>query len=153
MGHDMTRPINETEADRDNQLRAIQRLKTAWESTGETITVFECRHADLSPVDFVLLRHKKMTVCLVEVKCRTNKRSKYPTLMISSAKMNKLWQHVKFGGIAFLLVKWKDSYGFWKIPEKFPDDIDVMKGGREDRGQTGDIETCWHIPIAKFKVL
>ena len=123
-----------------DKLRAISRLKTAWESTGETITVFEPK--DEAPVGFILLRHKKMTACLVEVDVLQHKRKSYFEIPIPKDTVNRMCQHVKFGGVAFYLVKFKDSYGTWKIPEpsKWPDGIDLIDG-------------CYQVPENLFRVL
>ena len=100
-------------------------------------------------LDFAIVRDGSVT-SFIEVKCRKNVISAYPTYIISLSKMVAAAQYKDAGITCILLVQWADQMGWVKIP----DNRWITKvGGRKDREDWQDIEPVVHIPIKEFKAV
>jgi len=100
-------------------------------------------------LDFAIVRDGRVT-SFIEVKCRKNIISAYPTYIISLSKMVAATQYKTAGISCILLVQWTDQMGWVQIP----DNRWVTKvGGRKDRGDWQDVEPVVHIPIKEFKLI
>ena len=98
------------------------------------------------------LRHRDHPPVLVEVKARTNRRTAYPTYLISARKLADLAAAArKCHGKAVLLVGWSDAVGAVRIDHR--PSYAVAEGGRADRNDPMDREPCAHIPIGDFRIL
>lgn len=87
---------------------------------------------------------------VVEVKCRTNERLRYPTYAISARKIESMLtqaQHLKLDPL--LIVRWTDVIGWHRIEGGY----DIKIGGRRDRGDGADIEPMCHIPVGDFRLI
>jgi hypothetical protein len=101
-----------------------------------------------SHADYLMVRDREAKA-VVEVKCRTNHRLAYGTYMISQHKFDGLSSWERYGLTPILLVSWKDSVGYVKLPCPHQKSI----GGRTDRGDAQDIEAVVHIAISEFKLI
>jgi hypothetical protein len=97
------------------------------------------------------------TVGTVEIKVRTTPRNKYPTYMIDLSKLVGMRNDVANWGSALLVVRWTDWLGYvnvaqwdWQHWQQHPFCISVAKGGRTDRNDPYDIDTCGFIPMSLF---
>ena len=134
----MTRPIYETAHDRQRQHAAArvfgQKLKAQMVATPP-----QTRH------DYDAFREGRL-VGQVEVKCRTNPMSKYPTYAISADKVDAL---LALGRPVAIVVQWSDVLGWCRLK----DETHRTMGGRWDRGDPADREMVAHYPISVFRVL
>lgn len=137
----MARPLYETSNDRDRELIAINRLLKGTDKEPIKLPI-------IYGIDYAVKEDGCIT-SWVEVKCRSNESTKYPTLMISAAK---IWTGVEMFQITklpfFLVCEWTDKIGFLKIHTVAGYCIRI--GGRTDRGDAQDIEPVYYIPIDKF---
>jgi len=100
-------------------------------------------------IDWVFLRNQK-PVAIAEVKCRTNPREQYPTLMLSLAKWMHGKQLAKELAVPFLVViKWTDGIFWHEVTDKSL--ISHGFGGRTDRNDDQDVEPVVYIPINLFR--
>lgn len=139
----MTRPIYESDEDREAQQRTVEVVQICWRCTIE-------RMPPLSVVDYRAERPNG--VAFIEIKVRTNPMRKYDEYMISLAKIE--------AGIALaaqrprqtfiLVVNWRDDAIGWVIPRR--GEFKVGVGGRTDRGDVQDIENMAFIPVSQFKL-
>jgi len=137
----MARPLYETADDRQREIAAINRLLRGTEKTVRKLPI---RYG----VDFAIIKDGEITAW-VEVKCRFNESDKYPTLMISAAK---IWQGVytsiNTGKPFFVVAEWTDKIGFTKI--ETVEGLSLGFGGRTDRNDSQDVEPVYFIPIKIF---
>lgn len=88
----------------------------------------------------------------VEVKCRTNHRTKYPDYMISAHKLRGLSELAgRLGATGLLAVRWTDCVGTIHVE----DALRVARwdiGGRRDRGDALDMEQVGFIDIGEFRL-
>lgn len=137
----MVRPKYETDED----------LKREWVA----IDAF-CDHTNSTPIklpigaraDYMLYR-KREAKAIVEVKCRKNPISAYPTYMLSKSKYDALCDYSKMGFYSALLVHWDDAIGYVPMPIEH----EIGSGGRWDRNDPKDVEPVVLIDIAKFKLI
>jgi len=102
-------------------------------------------------IDWVATRGKQATA-FIELKCRTNKRHQYPTLMLSFSKWMHGIQMASAAAIPFLLViRWLDGTYYLKVTDSTP--MRVEHGGRQDRGDWQDMEPVVQIDINLFRPL
>ncbi len=98
-----------------------------------------------APHDAEIYRGDEL-IAVVEVKQRTCKSSDHRTYIISEKKLAALRA---LPAPAFLVVGWKDAWGWTPIA----DDYRVAQGGRDPRpGAVNDIEPMAHIPLEHFKL-
>jgi hypothetical protein len=137
------RPIYETESDRRNEV-SVQEFLT---------TKYSCRYektAHLATADAILSNADGVPWAVLEVKTRKNSSTKYPTYMISANKVNGMMQLAEERGcVPLLVVKFTDGIFAIKLRRGF----DTASGGRQDRGDFRDIETCVYIPMERFRQL
>jgi len=135
------RQWHESESDLLNEQGVAIAISRAWRVIPVKLPV-EFR------VDYALFRGEDIKAW-AEVKCRRVERQKYPTYIVSLAKVKAGQRLALAHGVPFLLVvQWADATG-WVIPTL----DDVRVGGRRDRGESLDIEPMVHIPISSFKRL
>jgi len=100
-------------------------------------------------LDYAMFRDNKLRG-FAEVKTRSHKHDRYPTLMISLGKVvaaQHLADVTKTRSV--LLVQYLDGI-FWT---DFKTPHEVLMGGRTDRGDAADIEPCAHYPIEAFTMV
>ena len=87
-------------------------------------------------------------VTFVEVKCRTNPSNQYDTYMISETKWDALRAVASLCKAAsYLVVRFTDKIMSCRVDVLFDFDVDIRKGGRTDRHDEKDVETCVFIPM------
>lgn len=140
----MTRPIYESDVDRENEEIIISRLSKVYNCDWRKLPI-QYR------VDYALTRAEAI-VALAEVKKRRVNSDTYRTIILSA---KKVWaaqdQAERLRVPALFVVAFNDKMGYVKL------DADVIDGyrmgGRFDRGDVEDSEIVAHIPIEKFKWL
>ena len=135
--------IYETKADRANESGVFDTLSIKYKCTVETCPT-------LSAVDGYLLYESGKRAVVVEIKTRRNAHDRYPTYMLSAAKHENLLCIARQDGIpALLVVRFTDGLYATKIKSEYP----TAAGGRYDRGNPNDMETCVYIPIQEFRAI
>lgn len=135
------RPLYETDWDLAQERELVSRFGDMTNSVPYKLPI--SAHAD-----YLMVRDREAKA-VVEVKCRTNNRLAYDTYMISQHKFEGLSSWERYGLTPILLVSWKDSVGYVKLPCLHQKSI----GGRTDRGDAQDIEAVVHIAISEFKLI
>lgn len=141
----MSRMKYETALDLKNETAAIRMLEFVSK-----------RHARKLPVsyriDFAMVDEEDHVTSWVEVKCRKNPKSKYPTFAIGITKlMAGISFEEKTGKPFVLVVQWSDFLGYVRISSL--KGYMIAYGGRKDRMDPADEEPMVHIPIDNFKQL
>ena len=103
------------------------------------VTVLPC----LSPMDVIFSRGELKLYA--EIKRRYNDRTKYPTLMMDKAKLDWCVEN-RAAGIA--VIEWNDCTGWISLRAPHT----VGQGGRRDRNDKNDIDTCAFYPVDKFEI-
>lgn len=140
----MNRPAYETAADLERERAAIKQL----------VEPYGLGYSKLDDakfgIDYAITKNNKV-VRLVEVKCRSVHRHTYKTLMLSAFKRISALRLSRATNVpAYLLVKYIDCMAIINFDEE-PDHVAI--GGRNDRGDSGDIEPVIHYAIDRFKVI
>jgi len=135
------RPTYERQYDLDNEAQVVARIEK-WATCKLTKT------GKFAHWDFEAYRGVAQ-VAVIEFKCRTNPRLKYPTYMISARK----WEHLhtfsrRTKKPAILVVQWTDYLGYIVVGNP---PVQISTGGRVDRGDAQDIESVVLIDIKHFK--
>lgn len=132
------RPRNETAADLEHELHAAARIE-AW-AGATSVKLSE----SLYHVDWAFFRNEEL-VAWGEYKRRAQR---FPTLLLGVAKWRAGRALAKDTGVPFLLfVEWPDGLHYCDTQEMmFP-----IKRGGNTRGQNGDIEPTYHIPVELFR--
>lgn len=135
------RPTYEKRGDRINE-RVVAGVVA--EITGLTLREMPKFH----PLDYSFSEPGGRTVLAVEIKCRTNLRSAYPTYMLALQKYRMMVeiQEMRRHPV-WLVVQWRDELGHLSIPAPHTDGF----GGRQDRGDPRDQERVVYFPVADFK--
>ena len=137
------RPIYETELDRTREDRVFRML-------AEKMNFDYIGTPQLSAVDKLLCYKNGMLMALAELKIRTNKHDAYSTYLFSATKHSTLLSISESLKVpALLFVKFSDCVAFTKLRFGY----EQKSGGRYDRGDHKDIETCVFIPMREFKVI
>ena len=138
----MSRPFYETKRDRTNEIAAIKMM------VGDK---YDIRKLPVQyNVDFALFKDQKLAYW-VEVKCPTHTKDKYPTFIISAAKIIKGYDLSQKTGAPFVfVVRWSDAIGHYRVDTL--NGIPIKWGGRTDRNDDQDQEPLFFIPIKDFKV-
>ena len=135
------RPSYETTADREREADIAATLADAW----------RCQLIPMppkTPFDYAAARGGKVQA-LVEIKTRTNHANKYPTYMISAEKINEcLTRSINWRVPFYLVVSFQDQIMFWSGKSM---GFSLEIGGRQDRGDSQDIELVYQIPMTEFK--
>lgn len=146
MQNPFSRPVYETDDDKDRQARAAGRIEDAWNI--EVISF-----PALSTVDWLLLSDKG-TIAYAEFKCRNYKRQHFKTLILSTQKLS----HASYVAAQtktklFLFVEWLDGLFYRQITTDDINNFPVELGGRKDRDDPKDLENVFAIPTNSFKSL
>jgi|TARA_R110001606_G_scaffold799_3_gene3126 hypothetical protein len=133
------RPIYENEYDRSNEGYIKNYIESKSEFTYEKSEPF-------SSIDGLLFQAGEH-VGNVEIKTRTNASDKYPTYMISATKVGSILRMSKENKvIPLLIVRFTDGVFVVVLEDKYEKRI----GGRHDRNDSHDTETCMYIPMTEF---
>lgn len=141
------RPIYERPNDRTRQGEIIRVLTAATGLRAEPTV-------PLVGWDFTLFRPDNTVSALVEVKARNHERLRYPTYIISRAKIDALAEDAERNGCTGgLLVGWQDETGWVRVNHPIRQTWNVIRGGRRDRNDPADIEPMYEIPHESFLIL
>jgi len=141
----MTRPIYETQADRNNERRLAAKIEKHYGC------ILQKMPMKLS-LDFMAIRGGK-AVAFIEARQRKIAMNTYPTYMLSLYKAMQARSLTMTTGLpCFLAVQWTDKAGIAKLPPAH-EEMHVEMGGTTRRDDPQDIEPMVHFDIANFKEL
>jgi len=141
----MTRPIYETQTDRNNERRLATKIEKHYNCM---LTKMPMKLS----LDFMAMRDGK-AVAFIEARQRKIAMNTYPTYMLSLYKaMQARLLTMTTGLPCFLAVQWTDKAGMVRLPPSV-EDFYVEVGGTNRRDDPQDIEPMVHFDIAKFKEL
>ena len=141
----MSRPIYETQQDRDNE-QGIARIVE--HRFGCTLHKMPMKYT----LDFAAVRNDSV-VAFIEARQRKIAMNRYPTYMLSLYKATQARLLTMTTGLpCFLAVQWTDKAGMVRLPPAF-EDFYVEVGGTTRRDDPQDIEPMVHFDIANFKEL
>jgi hypothetical protein len=141
----MTRPIYETQTDRNNERRLAAKIEKHYNCM---LTKMPMKLS----LDFMAMRDGK-AVAFIEARQRKIAMNTYPTYMLSLYKaMQARLLTMTTGLPCFLAVQWTDKAGMVRLPPSV-EDFYVEVGGTNRRDDPQDIEPMVHFDIAKFKEL
>lgn len=137
------RPIYETSQDVCREAEVAARIATRWRAKAKKLPA---RYV----LDFALLRGSDL-VALVEIKVRSTPMHRYPTFMLSLAKLITAREVARAARVpGFVVVQWADALAFVPVDSE-PAFISV--GGRNDRNDSDDTELVVHFPVHQFRVV
>lgn len=137
------RPIYETDYDRQRESSVSAYVSEKYRCTFK-------KSEDLTPFDGIFVDRNGQDFAVVEIKVRNNRSDKYPTYMISAAKVDAILSYAdNMGLFPMLLVRFTDGVFITKLSDRYLKSL----GGRQDRNDPSDIEICVYIPMEKFKAL
>ena len=138
------RELYETKEDLNNEDKVKQWLSRMW-----NVNIYKMPMS--YKLDFCLEKNDnkngKPIVAFAEIKCRTTPIQKYPTYIISLAKViagKQLALHTNTKPL--LIVSWTDDIKWINMNEDFK----CVVGGRRDRNDWQDIEPLCEFDINKF---
>ena len=139
----MSRPMYETQADRNNEQRVAELLA----EKGYTLVKLPLQYK----LDFAIIEDElDKVVGFAELKARTVEMNKYPTAMISLAKVVKAHDISSCTNLpSYFIVLYKDAL----VRINFASEFSVNIGGRSDRGDPQDRDVCAYYPISGFTVV
>ena len=139
----MSRPMYETQADRNNEQRVADLLA----EKGYTLVKLPLQYK----LDFAIIEDElDKVVGFAELKARTVEMNKYPTAMISLAKVVKAHDISSCTNLpSYFIVLYKDAL----VRINFASEFSVNIGGRSDRGDPQDRDVCAYYPIEGFTVV
>jgi hypothetical protein len=141
----MTRPIYETQTDRNNERRLAAKIEKHYGC------ILQKMPMKLS-LDFMAIRDGK-AVAFIEARQRKIAMNTYPTYMLSLYKAMQARSLTMTTGLpCFLAVQWTDKAGIAKLPPAH-EEMHVVMGGTTRRDDPQDIEPMVHFDIANFKEL
>ncbi len=141
----MTRPIYETQTDRNNERRVAAKIEMHYNC------ILLKMPMKLS-LDFMAIRDGK-AVAFIEARQRKIAMNTYPTYMLSLYKAMQARSLTMTTGLpCFLAVQWTDKAGIATLPPSH-EDMHVEMGGTTRRDDPQDIEPMVHFDIANFKEL
>jgi hypothetical protein len=133
--------IYETEADRQRE----------WDIAMVVAIKASCtlvRAPQLACYDFLAIR-KGDLAAILEVKYRTHAMDAYETLILSKAKVDRLRS---LGGLlqvpVILVVSFDGMVATANISGRGSETL--VQGGRTDRRDPADVESCWAFPMDRF---
>ena len=88
----------------------------------------------------------------IELKNRNNNYSKYPTTMVSYSKIKKGYELLKKNNKIYYCFNFKDGLYYYQQTEQTPNEIEIGRGGRKDRGRY-EYNTYAYIPIKLLKCI
>jgi Holliday junction resolvase-like predicted endonuclease len=133
----------ETQADRNNEQRVADLLA----EKGYTLVKLPLQYK----LDFAIIEDElDKVVGFAELKARTVEMNKYPTAMISLAKVVKAHDISSCTNLpSYFIVLYKDAL----VRINFASEFSVNIGGRSDRGDPQDRDVCAYYPIEGFTVV
>ena len=139
----MARPMYETQFDRNNEQRVAELLA----EKGYTLVKLPLQYK----LDFAIIEDElDKVVGFAELKARTVEMDKYPTAMISLAKVVKAHDISSCTNLpSYFIVLYKDAL----VRINFASEFSVNIGGRSDRGDPQDRDVCAYYPIEGFTVV
>lgn len=139
----MARPMYETQFDRNNEQRVAELLA----EKGYTLVKLPLQYK----LDFAIIEDElDKVVGFAELKARTVEMNKYPTAMISLAKVVKAHDISSCTNLpSYFIVLYKDAL----VRINFASEFSVNIGGRSDRGDPQDRDVCAYYPIEGFTVV
>ena len=141
----MTRPIYETQTDRNNERRLAAKIEKHY---GCILSKMPMKLS----LDFMAIREGK-AVAFIEARQRKIAMNTYPTYMLSLYKALQARSLTMTTGLpCFLAVQWTDKAGIAKLPPAH-EDMHIEMGGTTRRDDPQDIEPMVHFDIANFKEL
>jgi hypothetical protein len=143
----MSRPIYETEKDRQAEMEIAQEfVRAKWDCD-----IF--KNPIQYRVDFALLKPGNVVFAWAEIKTRPKyRKGDFSTYLLSLEKVIRGKELAReTGKPAFLIVQWTDALGWMDFEDIRPDEWVIEIGGRSDRGDPQDQEPCLMIPIRFFK--
>jgi hypothetical protein len=141
----MTRPIYETQTDRNNERRLAAKIEKHY---GCILSKMPMKLS----LDFMAIRDGK-AVAFIEARQRKIAMNTYPTYMLSLYKAMQARSLTMTTGLpCFLAVQWTDKAGIAKLPPAH-ENMHVEMGGTTRRDDPQDIEPMVHFDIANFKEL
>ena len=141
----MTRPIYETQTDRNNERRIAVKIEKHY---GCILSKMPMKLS----LDFMAIRDGK-AVAFIEARQRKIAMNTYPTYMLSLYKAMQARSLTMTTGLpCFLAVQWTDKAGIAKLPPAH-ENMHVEMGGTTRRDDPQDIEPMVHFDIANFKEL
>lgn len=140
----MSRPRYETQRNRDAERQVIDVFAEAYS--------YRCqRQEDRRRANYFCYRGDTLKL-IAEVKCRTNDRYEYPTVMIPLAKWNAGCRLSEKYGVPYaLIIAWNDFIGALTNRKESYDRLG--RGGRTDRGDPHDMEKMVYFDVEKFRRL
>lgn len=135
------RPIYETQSDLNKEQVFAKEMSEKWGYEFKKLS-------RVYIVDWMVMRNDELR-CFAELKCRNNRKDKYPTLMLSLHKWMRGKELAKETNTSFrLIIKWEDGIfqheaGTWPVTYGY--------GGRKDRADNQDMEAMVFIPTMAFK--
>ena len=137
------RPVYEKSNDRLQEQKIAELAARNW-------GVSLIRLAELAGADYMMVKHGELKA-IVEIKKRSNPIARYPTYMISAAKINALNAVAAvIKAKPLLIVQWADCAG-WVDTHRANGDQGI--GGRADRADPMDMEKCCYIPVTRFRMI
>jgi len=141
------RPKYETQADRDNENRAIPMIESVFHGVARKLP-------DNHFADFCIVDANVRVSAFVEFKKRSFRWGDYPTVMLSVSKFHKLISTREVKVRSFFVVE--DSQGELKAVNLHRADLDyrVEYGGRTAKTRDSrDIEPVVHISADQFRTI
>jgi hypothetical protein len=139
----MSRPIYETDEDREQELA----VATAFAAKCDGWSAHQLPR--LAPVD-VAFTCNGCLAAFAEIKCRNIKLSKYPTLILSVAKVGKMEALRALVDVPIYLIAHLEDFTMTMAVQNIAPNCEQAMGGRGDRGDPADMEMVYHIPWALF---
>tara|TARA_R110000744_G_C19132957_1_gene537282 strand:- start:14 stop:448 length:435 start_codon:yes stop_codon:yes gene_type:complete len=135
----MARPKYETPEDCAREAAVAARLASAW-----NCKLVKC--AELYMVDWVIEK-QGIIYALIEIRCRKNTSTKYPTLICSMQKIIKGITASEITGLPFIFVPSFSDKLMWIRPTRYMD-VDITMAGSTRRNDPADMEPCYNFKIS-----
>lgn len=141
----MSRPLYETEQDRENERRLAEMIGAKYNYKFVKMPI------KLS-LDYMLTQDG-IAKAFMEMRQRKTPMHKYPTYMISLYKVMMASQLTQTTGLpCSLAVQWSDKAGICKLPPDITP-LRISQGGSMQRGDPQDIEPVVYFDMSCFKEL
>lgn len=141
----MSRPLYETEQDRENERRLAEMIEAKYNYKFVKMPI------KLS-LDYMLTQDGAAKA-FMEMRQRRTPMHKYSTYMISLYKVMMASQLTQTTGLpCYLAVQWSDKAGICKLPPHIAP-LSVAQGGSMQRGDPQDIEPVVYFDMSCFKEL
>ena len=142
--HPIMRPVYETEADRIRQQKVFDYCEKRWKG----FTVRPCE--SFAFIDGEIIDAEGNLRAFIEIKNRKVNHDRYKLYFISEFKYRAMLKiSADHGKPALLIVRFDDGVYYTTIREGY----EIQEGGRSDRNDPKDVESCAWIPMREFKRL